>query len=351
MHRLHLNRAAANLDNPLLISYRRCYECINSARTPNPLGKNQSQSNLSKRKPVGISGCMDRTCGSTCHCRVDDLFGTRILLGRSADDPLAVLLTGILHNHSTQRQQALTSHFGGFALRSGGAAKARGARREDSKKGEECPLSPPNKEIACYSAEADKRQSTHRSQKAWMGSQYLGGNRTMETSYFILIVAFVVCLFVRTAYELLKEAGKVNPENKLIFAFIFTAMCALWVCWFDLCLLDPFQLNVPGAVRWGGLTLFVVGLVIAVGALFQLRGLENIDHLVTTGLFSRLRHPMYTGFVLWIVGWSSYHGAFASLAVGMIGIANILFWRRLEESRLRRQYGTVYEQYRTSTWF
>jgi hypothetical protein len=57
----------------------------------------------------------------------------------------------------------------------------------------------------------------------------------MDTRYLVLVVAFFICLFIRTGYEMLKEAGRVNPEDKLIFAFIFTSMCALWVCWFSLC--------------------------------------------------------------------------------------------------------------------
>jgi protein-S-isoprenylcysteine O-methyltransferase Ste14 len=173
----------------------------------------------------------------------------------------------------------------------------------------------------------------------------------MELNYLILIVAFTVCLFVRTGYELLKEAGKVNPESRLIFALILATMCALWFCWFALCPSDPFRLNLPGVVHWGGLTLFVVGMILAVGALLQLRGVENIDHLVTTGFFAKLRHPMYTGFILWILGWSSYYSALASLAVGMIGIAHILYWRKLEEARLLERYGDVYRQYRLTTWF
>ncbi len=38
--------------------------------------------------------------------------------------------------------------------------------------------------------------------------------------------------------------------------------------------------------------------------MIQLKGLENINHLVTTGLFSKIRHPMYDGFILWILGWA-----------------------------------------------
>jgi len=84
---------------------------------------------------------------------------------------------------------------------------------------------------------------------------------------------------------------------------VFAAMCLMLLSWHFLGPLDPLLLSLPGIVRRVGLAGWVVGLDLAVGGVIQLRGLENIDHLVTSGLFSRLRHPMYTGFVLWILGW------------------------------------------------
>jgi protein-S-isoprenylcysteine O-methyltransferase Ste14 len=87
------------------------------------------------------------------------------------------------------------------------------------------------------------------------------------------------------------------------------------------------------------------------GAVIQLRGLEDIDHLVKTGLFSKIRHPMYTGFILWIVGWGVYHNAVISLAAGMVGIGIILYWQGLEEAALESQFGEDYRAYRKETWF
>jgi methanethiol S-methyltransferase len=80
-------------------------------------------------------------------------------------------------------------------------------------------------------------------------------------------------------------------------------------------------------------------------------GPEDKGDLVTTGLFSRLRHPMYVGFVLWIVGWVVRQGAIASLAVGLVCIGNILYWRHLEEGGLESRYGEDYRVYRQGTWF
>ncbi len=173
----------------------------------------------------------------------------------------------------------------------------------------------------------------------------------MHTPYIILAILFIASLVIRTGYEQLKDAGKIDPENKRVFAFIFCVMCVLWVSWFQLCTLDPILLNLPSAVRWAGLAMFVGGMMLALGALFQLRGLENIDHLVTSGLFARLRHPMYTGFMLWIAGWSVFHDAVLSLLIGLAGIANILYWRRLEENRLLARYGETYRRYSQGTWF
>ena len=100
------------------------------------------------------------------------------------------------------------------------------------------------------------------------------------------------------------------------------------------------------------LPLFVTVLpVLFLAGLIQLRGVENIDHLVTTGFFAGVRHPMYLGFTLWILGWAVFWGAFVSLAVGLVGIGNILLWRHLEERHLEKRYGEAYRSYRARTWF
>jgi protein-S-isoprenylcysteine O-methyltransferase Ste14 len=173
----------------------------------------------------------------------------------------------------------------------------------------------------------------------------------MHTVYFICLGLYLTAHTVRTVYELLKRAGRANPESKILFAFIFMDMCALWISWFAMCPRDPSRIIVPNMIQWIGLTLVAAGLVIAIGALIQLKGLENIRHLVTTGLYSKMRHPMYTGFILWILGWAIYHGATISLGAGLAGIGNILFWRRLEEERLTIHFGDVYKDYRERTWF
>jgi protein-S-isoprenylcysteine O-methyltransferase Ste14 len=173
----------------------------------------------------------------------------------------------------------------------------------------------------------------------------------MNTDYLVFLSLYLGSLIIRTGYEILKKAGRINPKSRIVFAVVFAVMCLMWASWFSLCPMDPFRFALPAMVRWIALGVVILGLALAIRGVAQLRGLENISHLVTTGLYSKLRHPIYTGFILWILGWAIYHGAVASLVIGCIGIWNILYWRRLEEENLESWYGDDYREYRRGTWF
>jgi protein-S-isoprenylcysteine O-methyltransferase Ste14 len=173
----------------------------------------------------------------------------------------------------------------------------------------------------------------------------------MHILFFIFLVFCLLGLAIRTGYELLKKAGRADPQNKIVFGVVFTGMILLLTSWMVICPTDPWRITLHGFIRGMGLGVLILGLAIAVTALIQLRGVENIDHLVTTGMFSKLRHPMYLGFILWIAGWIIFTGAGASLLVGMVAVVCILFWRRLEEEKLLADYGEEYRMYRKETWF
>ncbi len=173
----------------------------------------------------------------------------------------------------------------------------------------------------------------------------------MKSDFWLLVSLFVACHIIRVTYELLKKSGKVTEENKPVFIVVLVAMISLWVSWFALCPIDPFQVDLPAFIRTTGFALFVLGLVLVVTALIQLRGVEHIDHLVTKGLYAFTRHPMYIGFMLWIVGWATYHGSAFSLIPGVLAIGNIIFWARLEDERLLARYGEEYRKYRNETLF
>ena len=103
------------------------------------------------------------------------------------------------------------------------------------------------------------------------------------------------------------------------------------------------------ALGLGTLPFTFAGLV--VGSVIQLRGVENINRLVTTGLYAKVRHPFYLGFLFLMLGAVVYYGALLSLLPGLLGVAVILYWQRLEEEALEAQHGEAYREYRKQTWF
>jgi hypothetical protein len=70
-------------------------------------------------------------------------------------------------------------------------------------------------------------------------------------------VAAGLCLAgapVRTSYELLKTAGRVNTNDGALFAVVFVAMCVMLASSPIMCALDSWRFAVPGGVRWIGLS-------------------------------------------------------------------------------------------------
>ena len=59
---------------------------------------------------------------------------------------------------------------------------------------------------------------------------------------------------------------------------------------------------------------------------------------------------MYLGFILWLLGFPVFFGAVFSSVLSILFIANILFWRYLEEIELNEIF-TGYFKYKKTTIF
>jgi protein-S-isoprenylcysteine O-methyltransferase Ste14 len=128
-------------------------------------------------------------------------------------------------------------------------------------------------------------------------------------------------------------------------------MAVLWISWFLLCSVDVYRVSVPEAVRYFGLLLAIVGVIIFIAALLTIKTLENYDgDLITKGIYSKIRHPMYLGFILWSIGFPVFYGAIFPFILSFLFIANILFWRYLEEIELEKRFPD-YREYKKKTFF
>lgn len=118
-----------------------------------------------------------------------------------------------------------------------------------------------------------------------------------------------------------------------------------------------------GQYFWGfcslGGVLMVAGVVLFIAALLFARMVQNIksNHLITSGVYSIVRNPLYSGFLAFTTGVLLLFGNLWLLIIPIINWAFMTFvLKRTEECWLLEQYGDEYKEYcrrvnRCIPWF
>ena len=168
--------------------------------------------------------------------------------------------------------------------------------------------------------------------------------------FIILVIICVLTHIIRSVYEILKSR-KIIRAGKLSFVIILCNMILLWLSWFALCCRDIYKVNLPGIIPYLGICLVVTGLILFVAALFTIKALESYEgDLITHGVYTKIRHPMYLGFIFWLIGFPVFQSAFYSFLLSFLFIGNVLFWRYLEEKELEERF-PEYREYKKKTLF
>lgn len=78
--------------------------------------------------------------------------------------------------------------------------------------------------------------------------------------------------------------------------------------------------------------------------------LRQGHELITTSVYTRLRHPMYTAFWLWAFAQAFLLGNWVAAPAGIIGFGALFFLRvGDEEAMMEREFGESYRQYAKRT--
>jgi protein-S-isoprenylcysteine O-methyltransferase Ste14 len=168
--------------------------------------------------------------------------------------------------------------------------------------------------------------------------------------FIILIIVCTITHIIRTIYEVLKHKMLLKPNNQS-FIIILINMLLLWVTWFALCSLDVYKITLPDVMRYLGITFVVMGIIVFLTGLITIKSLESYEgDLITFGIYSKIRHPMYLGFILWLIGMPVFNGGLISFILCVVFTTNVLFWRHLEEEELEIRFPS-YKEYKKNTWF
>jgi protein-S-isoprenylcysteine O-methyltransferase Ste14 len=140
-------------------------------------------------------------------------------------------------------------------------------------------------------------------------------------------------------------------ENRHIYAFTAVQIAAvLGLPWFLLSLSRPWNTS-----RYIGTVLVVVGLSGIVVARYQLGKSFSVKaeahKLVTSGLYSRIRNPIYMFGMVLITGMILILGRPVGWFVLVAAIVGQTIRARREGRVLETAFGDEYREYRRKTWF
>lgn len=173
----------------------------------------------------------------------------------------------------------------------------------------------------------------------------------MDNKLFITWIIICFCThLIRSIYEVLKHKKVLKPDN-ITFVIVFVNMLLLWGSWFAACLTDIHKIELHSIVHYAGISLVGIGILIFLISLSTIKTLESYEgDLITKGIYSLIRHPMYLGFIFWLIGLPVFFGSVWSMLISLVFIINVLFWRYLEEKELLQRF-PQYREYRKKTWF
>ncbi|HOC44047.1 MAG TPA: isoprenylcysteine carboxylmethyltransferase family protein [Thermoanaerobaculales bacterium] len=191
-------------------------------------------------------------------------------------------------------------------------------------------------------------------------------DRVLGLLIFVLLAVLVVVKQVATGRILDRPEGSllvqlVNVYN-LVFLLVVNPLAGVLLLTGRLAAVDPSRVAVREpwlgtTVQIVGLAVYVVGFAVMAWALitlrrgYQLGGLapRADDHLVTTGPYSLVRHPMYASVLLISFGLACLTQS--SIGLGLFGVYLVLIHplMRIEETRLQNAYGESYSAYRRGT--
>jgi len=196
------------------------------------------------------------------------------------------------------------------------------------------------------------------------------GESTYHTVFWILLGlvmlmrAYFTILVRRAGERVMPDQAAIQREGKAIYAarvvafFLLIAILALYALsssW-----IMSLAIPLPGWLRWAG---FVLGLIslglwtwtqVALGIAWspQLQ-LREGHHLVTSGPYTRVRHPLYTAMFGFAISLALVTANWIFVAFGALMIVGMYVRVPREEEMMLTEFGEEYQAYmqRTGRFF
>lgn len=137
-----------------------------------------------------------------------------------------------------------------------------------------------------------------------------------------------------------------SPRRRLLLMWIFIVVTGAFTISYSW----DYGLLLPSSIYINliALIFLVIGILIRITALIEIRNAFRIDKLVTSGIYSKTRNPTYLGFVFIIIGISIASLAILSFIWAIISILTFYYVAKKEEKDLEENFGEDFLRYKKS---
>ncbi len=169
------------------------------------------------------------------------------------------------------------------------------------------------------------------------------------------LIAFIVCLagyIFHTVTQVFEHKGykfaKLKTSQTILSVMIFIG----YFGWGFMISSDPVTMNISNHVAIPlGLLIGLTGFMMFILSVRAKKGFDESDHLVTKGIYSKIRNPMYLGIILIHIGFPIAAKSLLTLVSAAIWIPLIFVWKSMEEQDLEKKFGEEYSEYKKRTLF
>ncbi len=198
---------------------------------------------------------------------------------------------------------------------------------------------------------------------------------TTETVFRIAFLALLTALFAMRAYFMIKvrrSGGRLTPDDgaiqreggrgvfavRVVGFFLLMAFIAMYIA--GMAWIDAFSFPLLVWLRWAGFALGLLSVAFWTWTQVELDTqwsaqlqLTKGHHLVTTGPYARIRHPLYSGMLGWCVGLVLLTANWIFVGLAVLSLGGLAWRVPKEEQMMLDAFGDEYKAYmqRTGRFF
>jgi protein-S-isoprenylcysteine O-methyltransferase Ste14 len=194
---------------------------------------------------------------------------------------------------------------------------------------------------------------------------------TGETIYrvaFLLLFLLLLAMRIYFMIRVCRSGGRILPDDKaiereggrgyfIVRVIIFVALIAFLVMYFaGAKWIEAFLFHLPAWLRWVG---FAIGIITVCFWTWvqvtldtqwspQLQLIKE-HHLITSGPYARIRHPLYAGMCGWFVSLTLLTANWIFVGACTLTFAGLLYRIPKEEQMMLEAFGDEYKEYMNRT--